>query len=207
MASKIGLPLADTLPTAMLSLLQDAEGNHCSSCPTILLQAMQTGARIGRTDYHSDFRESRSGVQQQQISQLLHTAQVFDPLTWASNLQPRSPASDLSHRMHIASAHRAAVCIYISRILLSLNIQADFTINAGNLVSEAISHMSHIRSSDPLFTATTWPAFIAGAETNDSSTQVWVVHRFREIWEVEPWGSVRGALEVLRGIWAERDLG
>lgn len=31
-----------------------------------------------------------------------------------------------------------------------------------------------------------------------------VVQRFRELWEAEPWGSVRDALEVLRGISAER---
>lgn len=207
MANEDGLALTDTLPTATLSFLQDAEGNHCSSFPTILLQAMQDGARIARSGDLSDPQEFHSDVREQQTSQLLRTAQLFDPLVWATNLQPRSPVSDLAHRTRVASGHRAAVCIYLSRVLIFLNPKAQLTADLENLVSKAISHMSHIRLSDPLFTATTWPAFIAGAETNDTSKQVWVVQRFRDLWEVEPWGSVSGALEVLRGIWAERKCG
>lgn len=64
--------------------------------------------------------------------------------------------------------------------------------------------MACIRPHDAIFTATTWPAFIAGAETNDCGMQAWVAERFRELWVVEPWGSIRGALGVLEGIWEER---
>jgi hypothetical protein len=65
--------------------------------------------------------------------------------------------------------------------------------------------MATIRPWDALFTATTWPAFIAGAETSNFQNRAWIAQRFTELWEVEPWGTVRGALDVLRGIWLEKD--
>ena len=65
--------------------------------------------------------------------------------------------------------------------------------------------MANIRPGNPLFTATTWPAFIAGVETNNLQNRAWIAQRFAELWEVEPWGTVRGALDVLRGIWSEKD--
>jgi hypothetical protein len=57
---------------------------------------------------------------------------------------------------------------------------------------------------DALFTATAWPAFIAGLETVDLTNRAWVVRRFQELWEVEPWGLTREALEALRTIWDGR---
>jgi hypothetical protein len=55
-----------------------------------------------------------------------------------------------------------------------------------------------------LFTATAWPTFIAGAETKDSARQEWVAQRFRQLWEIEPWGLIKGALGVLERIWVRR---
>ena len=49
-----------------------------------------------------------------------------------------------------------------------------------------------------------WSSFVAGAETDDSSRQEWVAERFQELWAVEPWGLIRGALGVLEDIWAGR---
>lgn len=132
---------------------------------------------------------------------LLDSARSFDPRKWATDLQTRSPARDLALRIHVASAHRAAVCIYLSRILLSIMPTRQLPIDLEHWVAEIIHHLSFIRPSDALFTATTWPAFVAGAETNDCARQKWVVVRFGELWQVEPWGLLRGGLEVLESIW------
>ncbi|OQO13543.1 hypothetical protein B0A48_01772 [Cryoendolithus antarcticus] len=64
--------------------------------------------------------------------------------------------------------------------------------------------MAHIRPCDPLFAATIWPAFVAGAETSDLQQQEWITRRFLQLWEVGPWGTVRSALDVLRGIWLDK---
>lgn len=143
----------------------------------------------------------------EQRQTLLDTARLFDPVAWTTNLQPRSPTPDLSHRSHVASAHRAAVRIYLSRLLLLLDLNAQLSISLEILVSEAIDHMACIRQSDALFTATTWSAFIAGAETNDVQKRAWAAQRLSELWAVEPWGTIRGALGVLQEIWSEKDKG
>lgn len=106
--------------------------------------------------------------------------------------------------MHVTSGHCAAVCIYLSRVVISLDPLAQLSWDPEALVTEAIHHLSFIRPKDALFTATTWPAFIAGAETFDYAKQVWITKRFQEIWSVEPWGTIRGALGLLQNIWTER---
>lgn len=188
-----------------ISLLQDAEGNHCSSFPTILLQLIQNGARLSQNahSYRSPTLEQRL----QQALQLLSTAQSFNPAAWARDVQIRSPTSDLALRTHIASAHHAAVCIYLSRVILSLDPLTVLSSDLEALVAEIIDHLSHISRYDALFTAMTWPAFIAGAETNKSNRQEWVREKFEELWQVEPWGLMRGAREVLERIWAGKKNG
>jgi chaperone required for assembly of F1-ATPase len=97
------------------------------------------------------------------------------------------------------------VCIYLSRVLLSISPATELDCNLEPLVSEVICHLSFIRLGNALFKATTWSAFIAGAETKNPGQQAWVVARLREIWEVEPWGLIRGALGILELIWHRRN--
>ena len=97
------------------------------------------------------------------------------------------------------------MCIYLSRVLLSISPAFELDYNLESLVSEVFSHLSLIRHGNALFKAITWPTFIAGAETKDPGRQAWVVARLRELWEVEPWGVIRGALGILELIWHRRN--
>ena len=163
---------------------------------------IETGAQLCQ----SSSQYFSTSLRQHQAVCLLRAAQTFDPLVWATSIQVRSPTADLVDRTHVAYAHRAAVCIYLSRVALSL----DTTICSSKLeiyVADAITHLSFIRPDNALFTATTWPAFVAGAETNDRASQDWVAMRFRELWDVEPWGLIKGALGVLERIWAGKRSG
>ena len=187
------------------SLLKDAEGNNCLSCPAILLQILQAGAHLLRTKQGSSTMEWTTGYKEEQVLLLLQAAQCFDALAWATALQRTSPHNDLAYRAHIASAHRAAVCIYLSRVLLSISSTTELNHNLESLVSEVVFHLSFIRLGNALFKATTWPTFIAGAETEDPRQKAWVVARLREIWKVEPWGLIRGALGVLELVWHRRN--
>jgi hypothetical protein len=99
------------------------------------------------------------------------------------------------------------VRIYLSHVLFSVLPTNQTPHSLEPLVAEIITHLSCILPSDPIFTAIMWPAFIAGAETNDRANQEWVVKKFRELWEVEPWGLIRGALGVLEKIWAGKRSG
>lgn len=205
LARPSGLEPSHVLPTGGLCLLQDAEGNHCSSFPTCLLQLMQNGARLLRGDQDRIPTEDSPSSKQEQALILLQEARSFDSVAWAENIQSRSPASDLSHRTHVASGHCAAICIYLTRVALSLNPYLQLPNDLETLVAEVINHLSYLHPGDALFTATTWPAFIAGAETCDPMKQRWLTKRFQDLWLVEPWGTIRGALGLLQIIWKERN--
>jgi Fungal specific transcription factor domain len=166
---------------------------------------IRAGAHLSRTNQGSSTTEWTTGYKEEQAILLLRAAQSFDALAWATALQRHSPHSDLAYRAHIASAHRAAVCIYLSRVLLSISPATELDCNLESLISEVICHLSFIRLGNALFKATTWPTFIAGAETKDPGQQAWVVARLRELWEVEPWGLIRGALGILELIWHRRN--
>ncbi|CAG9983572.1 unnamed protein product [Clonostachys byssicola] len=196
------LPHSGWPSTTTMSLLQDAEGNHCSSFPAALLPLIRAGAQLLKTNEVSSSPDTYLGLQD--AFHLLHAAKSFDPAVWAVNLQPRSPANDPSHRIEIASAHRAAVCIYLSRIILALWPTTVLPHDLETLVAEIIAHLSNMHPGDALFTATAWPAFIAGLETVDLGNRAWVVRRFQELWELEPWGLTREALGALRTIWGAR---
>ena len=184
------------------SLLRDAEGNHCSSFPAVLLQLLQAGTRLSHPSCPTSLQ-----IKQSKLFLLVCAARSFDPLTWATELQPRSPSADLQQRNLVARGHKAAVTIYLSRLLLSLYPTAKPSCDFVALVDEVIGSISQIRKHDALFTATTWPAFIAGAETDTAEKQELVVVRFRELWEVEPWGLMRGALRTLETIWLIKKRG
>ncbi|KAH7393504.1 fungal-specific transcription factor domain-containing protein [Cadophora sp. MPI-SDFR-AT-0126] len=193
------------LSAEQFSLLQDAEGNHCSSMPVTLLHVAHEGARIFQQSYAASSLDLFTiGRYQQQLVLFLDFAQLFDPLEWAIQLQVRSPSSDVEHRKHVASAHRAAVCLYLCRALLFLCPEIVLPCDLESLAAEIITHLTIIKPSDTLFTATTWPAFIAGAETTDPARQAWARRRFAELWDVEPWGLMTGAQEALDLIWLDR---
>lgn len=199
-----GRGASDVFADGVLSLLKDAEGNHCSSFPAALLVVMQTATKLFLPKHlEVDPQPALAGVRQDLLD-LLATAKSFDPLTWATELQARSPARDLLHRTDIAAAHRAAVCIYISRVLMSLHPGIHSTCNLEVLAAQIMDHLSSICPTDSLFAATAWPAFIAGAETHDLTRQELVATRFRHLWEVEPWGLIREASTLLKRIWASR---
>lgn len=135
---------------------------------------------------------------------LLRQATSFDPIEWAEGLRSRSPEDDHAKREHIAFAHRAAVCIYLSRVILALRPGLSLGRDLETLVTDVVDHLSFVHPGDELLTASTWPAFIAGAETHILGRKRWIAGRFQELWEVEPWGLFRGGLEVLEDIWEKR---
>ena len=186
-----------------LSLLRDAEGNHCSSFPATLLRLIQIANQMSSSSTHRPL--SLRLEQQETFLCLLKTAHDFNPTTWAKALQARSPApADLKSRIAIAAAHQAATCIYLNRILMSFDPSIQLFQNLEVYVIQTRLSLSSIPSSDPLFTASAWPTFIAGAETTDRLMQEWVKKRFQDLWSLEPWGLMRGAVVVLEEIWKER---
>jgi hypothetical protein len=200
LASQRGSPASevysDSVSPHIQSLYRDADGTHCSSFPSILLRLIHAGTGLSQQD-QSVFVE----VRQKKLFVLICAAKAFDATAWAGKIQPLSPIADFEQRTMVARAHKAAVTIYLSRLLVSLYPTTKPSCDFGALVTEALDNISGIDISSPLFTATTWPTFIAGAETNLAEKQRWIATRFRERWEAEPWGLLEGALETLKTIW------
>jgi hypothetical protein len=112
------------------------------------------------------------------------------------------PTTNIEQRTMIARAHKAAVTIYLSRLLISLYPTTKPSCDFEALVTGVLDNISCIDINSALFTATTWPTFVAGAQTTLLKRQHWVAKRFRERWEVEPWGLLQGVRETLETIWA-----
>lgn len=203
LAGSLGSTTSSGFSSATLSLLQDAEGNHCSSFPALLLGLVQNGAQLmtmGRQD-----PQGSSGRSPESLAlSLLKRATAFDPLAWGNDLKSRTPENDHPNREHVAFAHRAAACIYLSRVALSVSPTVALKHDLEALVTEVVYHLSFVQPGDALLPASTWPAFVAGAETCCAEKMAWVTRRLHELWNAEPWGLFRGALEVLEGIWEKR---
>ena len=73
------------------------------------------------------------------------------------------------------------------------------------MVEDVINHLSFIHQDHALFGATTWPAFVAGAETDDPAQRGWVERHFVELWEVQPWNNITAAVAALQKVWSTRD--
>ena len=77
------------LSPATMSLLQDAEGHHCTSFPAALLSLIQRGAQLLKIHGGSTSLSPTLPMEHHEALHLLHTARSFDPAAWALDLQPR----------------------------------------------------------------------------------------------------------------------
>ncbi|KAL2847583.1 fungal-specific transcription factor domain-containing protein [Aspergillus pseudodeflectus] len=210
-----------SLPTPLLQILFQA----CQLSDTVTTFLQQQGPVVSEADYQSILATAQSLIEQ---------VSSFDVISWAAGLECSS-AERRQSRIHTALAHRAALQIYILRSVdgrglpplpppvSSLSSTANNTDptdlsptpTKGNsldkdpsaLVHTVVYHLSHVGVSDPLFKATCWPTFIAGAETDDPVYREWAVERLRQFWALIPWGYIRTAVEVMRMSWAVRDTG
>jgi hypothetical protein len=168
-----------------------------------LLHLLQNGVRLSESsELFTD--PGLCTVRDKQAHLLLESVRSFDPQAWAANVQVHSPHPDLAVRTHIASAHQAATCIYLTRLLLKESPTPQLLQDLENLVLKIQIHLSNISPHDPVIAATAWPSFIAGAEAHEYTTECWAENQLQNIWAVQPWGLIKGALAVLRMIWARR---
>lgn len=135
----------------------------------------------------------------EQAQHLINQAQSFDINTWAASVQGISSHSDLESRIHVVLAHKSAVCLYIHRAVPFAGLLDE---NGVETHVRTITHnLSFILPGNQLLKCTSWPTFIAGAESKDPEQQAWVVERLGVLWESLPWGYVHTAIEMLQTIW------
>ncbi|TLD19047.1 hypothetical protein PspLS_09857 [Pyricularia sp. CBS 133598] len=178
------------------SIMERAETNAYHSIPrkimAIILRSTQLAAQI---------QQNGGIVSQQQLEEakglmgLLHT---FDTRGWATRISTASGGApdNPESREHMASAHRAAACAY-----LSMAVPGSFS-GQENFATDIYSHLQLVTEADMLFKGSVWPTFILGAQTADQEIRAWVELRLQAFWlSTCPWGYVKTALEILQALW------
>ncbi|KAJ2970865.1 hypothetical protein NQ176_g7977 [Zarea fungicola] len=183
----------------LLPVLKRTEVNSYLSCPSEILQIILSASQLS---YETPFTDWTLAAADKALM-LIDEALEFDIPQWAAQLQESCNVMDVESRINVASAHRSAVCLYIQQALpLARAVRA---VDTQFLVDDILNHLSQISPEDPYFKASSWPTFIAGAETRDPEKRMWTLTRLMEIWKVCPWGYVFTAIEMLKATWQMQD--
>ncbi|CRK31837.1 hypothetical protein BN1723_014567 [Verticillium longisporum] len=185
------------------SILQRATANSYLCCPPEILEILLAAAQLANAN--TDDEVSATFVTETGV-QLLARAQSFDIRAWANDVLTVTYLAHIpiESRIHAGSAHAMAACLYLLQAIpvvrhyLPANTQELFE-------RELMHHLSSIPDDDPNFKATTFPTFIAGAETRDPIKQAWVMDRLQRLLRNTPWGFIYTAMEALPQIWSLAD--
>lgn len=194
------------LPGDIIPSLTRAELNSYLSLPTPLLQTLFKACELSNRVSLGEMLGADPNPLLTQASDLLHTVQSFNVYAWAATLEGDPSSTRTLSRIHTALAHQNAVTIYILRSVEQISPAPMAGLcDTESLVTEIITHLSLVGLTDPFFKATSWPTFIAGAETDNVVYREWAVQRLREFWNLIPWGYLRTEEEVMRRAWGLRD--
>lgn len=203
------MPMTDSMQkyfqASQISLsLQRAADNSYLCCPPEIMQILHSASQLSSV---SNAEVPREDIISMGVS-LIQQAQEFDIDSWAHNIKNVSYLQGIpvKSRMHAGNAHRLAACLYILQAVPEV---ADIigTEATGSLSKDIFEHLSSIPDDDPNFKATSWPTFIAGAETMDQDRRIWVMHRLKRLVILCPWGFLYTAMEALPVIWGLEDKG
>lgn len=182
-------------------MLERGELNSYLSCPAGFLQVILLASRFSRP-VHDPSRDGSQVAGENQIQrclELMDKVNSFDLSAWAAGVQGLASQNDYRSRLHVASAHRSAICLYINRAVSSGALLDESSVKT--LVVDIIDHLSFIRPGNHLLKSTSWPTFIAGIETRDPKQQRWVVEHLSALWGMLPWGYIHTAMEMLAMMW------
>lgn len=184
-------------------ILQYAETNNYLSCPAPLLSIMLGSVSLTGPAVLCD---DMSVEQQIKLKTLIEEALAFDPATWISTFRPASPLDDLEKRLHMAAAHRSAVCIYLARYIPYTHPLLDpaggqAVVSLTELAHDIVFHISQITPKDNLFKSINWPLFLAGAESEDPAERAWILGTLDTLYDAMRWGYIQTNKRILKSIW------
>lgn len=181
------------------SMLKRAAANSYLCCPTEVLEILLAAAQVSNMDTST---EASAEAAAQQGLRLLSRAEGLDISEWALAIRnhPSLRHVPIDSRMNAGSAHRIACSLYIIQAVPSVK---RFLLPGTEAAFEdqLMHHLSSVPDEDPNFKATTWPAFIAGAEASDPERQAWCKDRLQRLVKVVPWGFIDTAMDALDVIW------
>ncbi|KAK4223439.1 acriflavine sensitivity control protein acr-2 [Podospora fimiseda] len=186
----------------LFDVLRRAEAHSYHCCPPVILQVIMSTSRLSTLD---DEVERLNGA-----LELLERAMMFPVEEWVHSIRGLSlEEDDLSVRVSLASAHRAAACLYILLSAPEVEGVLEGRLTLDGLVQEVKGFLSEVPTDHILLKGTVWPMFMAGAQTDDKEQREWYLERLGTVWAknpwICPWGYIRTAVEMLKELWAVRD--
>ncbi|OJJ44282.1 hypothetical protein ASPZODRAFT_135084 [Penicilliopsis zonata CBS 506.65] len=138
---------------------------------------------------------------------LLDHIKAFEPIPWAEGMQHCLYLADLSPRIALAAAYKAAVYLYVSRVFTSAYCGIGFALPADHalIANELVYHLTAIGETDPHFKGLIWPTFIAGAECRHPSHRAIVLQRLNALYRAMSSVNVNNAAWVLSIMWQKQD--
>jgi hypothetical protein len=185
----------------LLPVMQRVEVTCYLSCPPGILQVILAASQLSG---EVTFPDSPLLAAEHALA-LIDQALCFAVDGWAAQLQCLPWVTDIPSRVHIASAHRSAACLYILQALPL--VRSIRRVDTDLLVDDILDHLGALDVDDPYFKASSWPTFIAGASTQDHQKRTWTLKRLMSVWNTMRWGYVFTAIEMLKAIWAMQDAG
>jgi hypothetical protein len=182
----------------LLPVMERVEMNGYLSCPPEILSIILSASRLSCEAPSTD----ESLTMAEEALALIDQALAFDLQAWSWKLESRG-LGEVKSRVCVASAHRSATCLYIQQALPL--VRAVRPVDSEFLVNDILTNLSMVKESDWFFKASSWPIFIAGAETRDAEKRTWCLHRLLAIWETCPWGYIFTAIEMLKATWEMQD--
>lgn len=192
-----GCGLSNFLPVLQRT---EAYAYHC--CPPEILDIIFSASTLSNTGAPPNRIELALA--------LIQRAQSFDVVGWVRSIHGLSRHDNLSVRINVALAHRAAACLYIVLVapqVAELYWSPSLTVEA--LVCNVQSHLSEVPLVHPCLKGTIWPTFLAGTQADDPAQREWFASRMRAMvshnpW-ICPWGYIRTAALVMQQLWQTRD--
>ncbi|KAK3950036.1 fungal-specific transcription factor domain-containing protein [Pseudoneurospora amorphoporcata] len=190
-------------------ILQNAEAYSYHCAPPAILQMILSASQL--CSGSSTTLETDGGVERiATAAALLHKARNFDVQAWVYNINGLPLDDDLEARVSVASAHRAAACLFVLLSVPEAGLLELPLLEPKDLVQEILGHLSCIPEDHVHLKGTVWPTFIVGAETDDLNERAWCLERLVAVWTKNPWtcpwGYVHTATEMLQDIWRSKDL-
>lgn len=204
-------------------MLKRLEVTSWVGCPAYLLEVIffvhrlwypdtETTSAPQPTALPTSIQQDHQPLSLDSFASLLQGIHTFDPASWAHELQTFCFLPDLSSRIALATAYKAAVYLHTSRVLSrprqgfsppwnDVGLPPDHALVADELVTQICS----VPSSDPHFKCLIWPTFIAGAECRRSQRAL-VLERLEALYQAVTCTNVRNAAWVLRLMWQKQDL-
>ncbi|OKL60434.1 hypothetical protein UA08_03998 [Talaromyces atroroseus] len=209
------------------AVLKRLERTLWVGCPAYLLDAIffvhaQRYSEPGETAEYSLSFLSPSGEATRPESPLaiLRHIDTFDPYAWAEDMQSYLALPDLSQRIALARAYKAAVYLYARRVVSKMTpttttFSSDrITTSTGTtgplrdrriVENELLQNLSFISPDDEHFKCLIWPTFIAGAESTSIEQRMTTLRLLGSLWNGFYSFNLQSAASVLKVMWDKQD--